>query len=241
MTQCSFLAPLTEDQLSDMLDGIADPSVIEHLDKCVYCSARLEEARRIEGRLHRQLSHWDAPSADELADYVLGLLDDQAREQIENYLRISPSMREEVENLRGFLNDEALSVKPVSPRPEADARAWHSIPRLEEIIATFIPRTLQPALRGEGGLARGELTAEGRGVTIFVEYVVEGDICTVTGQVMASDPNVWSGALAQMLAEANPVGITMLDPAGEFKFTNIPPGTYDLKNHIRAQTSSCRS
>ena len=226
--QCSLPPPLTEDELSDVLDDIADVAVHRHLDQCAYCSARLEEARRIEHSLHRQLHRWDAPSADELADYVMGLIDAPARDRIEAYLRTSPATREEVTQTQAYLDIDALSANVVEQKPER-RRSWHGLPRLEEIIATLIPQSLQPALRGDGGIARGELTAEGRGVTVFVEYVVEGETCTMTGQVMTSDPQIWSGALAQLFAEGNLVSSALLDPAGDFKVTGIAPGTYDLR------------
>ena len=102
--QCSFPSPLTEDQLTDALDGAANSSVREHLERCSYCTMRLAEAHRTETAIQRQLSRWDAPTVDELADYVMGMLDDLERRRIDAYLRTSPSARAEVDNLRTFLN-----------------------------------------------------------------------------------------------------------------------------------------
>lgn len=229
MMQCSFPPPLTEDQLSDALDGVADLSVHEHLEHCAHCRERLAEAQRIETALQNTLYRWDAPSPDELADYVMGLLDDSARSQIEAYLRTSPSTREEVKNMRAFLNLEASPVKPTPIQREPSKRRPPSKPRLEEIIAALIPKSLQPALRGEGGISRGELTAEGRGVTIFIEYIAEGDTYTLTGQVMAGEMDAWVGALVQLLAQGRLVGSTVLDAAGDFKLPNVPSGMYDLR------------
>lgn len=101
--QCVFPNPLTEDQLTDALDGIANSSVQAHLAHCPCCSMRLSEARRIELGMRRALAQWDSPSLDELADYVMDMLDDMARRRIEAYLNTSPSAREEVKELRAFL------------------------------------------------------------------------------------------------------------------------------------------
>ena len=54
---CSAPPPLTDDQLSAALDGEADQVVLDHLERCPSCTARLEQARRAEralaGRLYR--------------------------------------------------------------------------------------------------------------------------------------------------------------------------------------------
>ena len=223
MMQCSYPPPLSEDQLSDALDGRADSAVQAHLSQCAYCAARLEEARHLEWALNRQLYHWDSPDIEQLADYVMGMLSESDNRQIEAYLKTSPSAREEVERLRQYLNIDALTVKAAPPK------ARLRLPPLDEIIAVFMPKTLQPALRGSEGTARGELTAQGRGITVFVEYIAEGERCTITGQVMASDPETWNGALAQLLSESKLVASALLEGAGEFRFSDIPPGEYDLR------------
>ncbi len=223
MMQCSLPPPLTEDQLSAALDGTADAAVQAHLSRCPYCAEQLAAARQIETALNQQLYRWDAPSPDELADYVLNLLDWSARQRIEAYLQTSPSARAEVAQLRDYLNMAALPVKSTRPDPQPRLR----LPSLDEIIAVLRPRKLQPALRG--GIARGELTAQGRGVTVFLEYFLEGDVCTVTGQVIASEPDVWDGALAQLLVGGSLAATALLESGGDFKFTQVAPGTYELR------------
>ena len=105
--QCIFPNPLTEDQLTEALDGTANSSVRAHLHHCACCAMRLNEARRIESAMHRELAQWDAPSLDELADYAMGMLDNFERRRIDLYLRTSPSAREEVDKLRTFINIDA--------------------------------------------------------------------------------------------------------------------------------------
>lgn len=223
MLQCSVPPPLTEDQLSDALDGTADAAVQAHLNDCPYCAERLAAARQIETALNRTLQRWDAPSSDQLADYVLNLLDPSARQRIEEYLQVSPSARAEVAQLRDYLKLDALPAAPMRPKVEPRPR----LPSLDEIIAVLLPRKLQPALRG--GIARGELTAQGRGVTVFIEYFAEGDVCTITGQVIANDPAVWDGALAQLFAGGNLTMTAVLDSGGDFKLAQVAPGTYELR------------
>lgn len=223
---CRVPPPLTEDDLSAVLDGTASPHVLAHLQQCDDCAARLETARSVEAALHQQLLKWDAPTPDELADYVMGFVEEAQRATIETYLQYSPSARAEVTALQSFVQQDApvANAKPAAAERKPRARI---IPRLDEIIAVLLPPTLQPALRG--GVTRGEMTAEGRGITIFIEYIVEGDGCVVTGQVMSDQPDVWVNALTQLFTEDALIQTVHLDETGEFKLISIPFGTYNLR------------
>jgi hypothetical protein len=223
MLQCSLPPPLTEDQLSAALDGTADAAVQAHVRDCPYCAERLAAARQLETTLNQSLYHWDAPSPDELADYVMNLLDPSARQRIDAYLQTSPSARAEVAQLSDYLNLDALPAKRARPESNKLPR----FPSLDKIIAVLLPKKLQPALRG--GLARGELTAQGRGVTVFIEYFSEGDACTITGQVIANEPGIWDGALAQLFVADTLTATALLESGGDFKFTKIAPSTYELR------------
>jgi hypothetical protein len=102
---CALGSPLTDDDLSEAIDGTADPSIVRHLDECPYCRQRLIHARRIEEVIRRSLH----PTAQQIGDYHLGLLDGAASASIAAHVAECPHCRAELDSLVAFLQDEHLA------------------------------------------------------------------------------------------------------------------------------------
>ena len=86
---CIFSSPLTDEQISFLLDGNTDEELESHLEQCPACRQRFEEAGQIELMLKKKLFRGDCPSPQMLTDFHMGLLD-QTNQQNNKKNRESP-------------------------------------------------------------------------------------------------------------------------------------------------------
>jgi hypothetical protein len=229
---CSTPPPLTEDQISAALDGEADLAVQERLRGCASCAARLARARLAELTLAGRLHRWDCPSAQQLADYHIGLAEHEAARAISQHLAECASCAAEIEQLRRWLAaDEApqphASAPASSPQPRVPAPTHAPRRRTGEQIARLLPRQPALALRGAG---TAPLMAEADGVTILLDaQPAPGGQVRLIGQLLADDQDAWAGALVELRQAGALLAMAVLDDLGGWDCGPLPSGATELR------------
>jgi hypothetical protein len=220
--------PLTDDQISDALDGLADADVHAHLDSCPACAARLVEARRLEVRLHADLRRWDCPPPQLLADYHLGRVDAEQDRALIRHLTGCASCRAEVEELRMFLLDDEpqpgavptfATRQPAAPAPQRRTA-------LGPLIASLLPRAAASVLRGA---APTSVQAEAGDATILLDIQSSGGQAIVQGQVVAEDQERWTGALIELRQSGALRATAPVDDLGTFTLGPLPIAIVELR------------
>lgn len=213
---CRFPPPLTDDQITALLDNAAEPAVREHIQRCDGCAARLAQARRVEQTLFG-LRRFDCPPAQVLGDYHIGLITGSQERAIVRHLEQCALCTTELEELRVFLTQDVIQQQPVPAAPPAPRPAPR--PRLGELVARLLPRTAGLALRGA---AAGPIMAEAGNTTIMLDVQpVNGERVTIMGQIVADEYEQWIGALVE-LRQANVVqATTTVDDLGTFTLSQI--------------------
>ena len=187
---CSLPPPLTEDQLSTLIDGNADAQTQAHAAQCSFCAGRLEAARRFEARLGQALFRADCPPPETIGEYFLDLLPAAERTTMGEHLQKCVHCQAELATLTGFLNAESPSA---APQPKASP-AKRSL--LGDLVAALTPNSPALALRGSDA---GPLMATADdGTTIFLEVQPDGDRLTLVGQLAAAEQERWNGALVEL-------------------------------------------
>jgi hypothetical protein len=222
MMECSYPPPLTDDEITDLLDGIAKPAVQEHLAHCAYCATRLAQARQVEQRLMTTLWRWDCPTPQQLGEYHFGFLNSEVLRVVEHHLAMCTLCQSEVKAMGQFLEAEASSDAPTRSRATHPRRFYP-----DEIIARLLPSSpsFAFATRGE---QNGPLVAEADGTTVFLEIQEINSGRVLTGQLVASDPILWTGALVE-LWRANAIQATaFLDDFNGFRCSFSGGGSIEL-------------
>ncbi len=214
--ECTIPPPLSDEDLSLALDGMASQSVLDHLAQCEGCAARLEEARQFELSLKARLFRIECPKPDELGDYQLARISGERIQAIEAHLTRCPHCRSELEEIRTFLREEIASPptrRPVPRRVENDRRPSRN---WLQTLATLLPPVPQAVLRGASNerIIRAQ-TEDGTMVRLAAH--VEDDRVVVQGQILG-DPAVWVGALVEVRQADHLRVITTVLESGQFRF-----------------------
>ena len=218
--QCSAPPPLTDDQISAALDGEADPDVRLHLAQCASCAARLAEAQRIERGLGASLHRWDCPAPQRLSDYHLGGMSGEEDSAFARHLTGCASCRQEIEDLRVFL--QAEEPPPIAAAPPAPRQPWRG-----PLIGRLLPRALVPGLRGSGA---GPLRAEAGDTTIFLDVRPSGaGVVVLHCQVEDEDLDRWTGALVELRQGGALRATAEIDDLGTFSCGPVPAARSDLR------------
>jgi hypothetical protein len=221
--QCSAPPPLTDDQLSAVLDGEPAPDVRAHLAACAACAARLEQARRVEKGMRAALHRWDCPPSQRLAEYHIGRLAGEQERALQRHLEACASCKQEIEDLRLFLLEDVDQAAP-APTPAA---AQPAPARRGPLIARLLPRVAAPALRGAGG---GPIQAQADGITIFLDVRAAGaGQVAIQGQVVADEQERWAGALVELRQGGALLATAAIDDLGMFGVGPIPAGLAELR------------
>jgi anti-sigma factor RsiW len=225
--ECILPPPITDDQISAALDGLADPTVQNHIAQCPGCAVRIEQAQSLEATLKRTLNRWDCPPSQRLGEYVLALIANPSAERsIIRHLDQCARCKAEVAELGAFLSADTASVKAQQPvqQPARAEAAWGQ--SFGRILARIIPRSPALALRGA---ATGPIMAEADGTTVVldVQRVAEGQV-TILGQVVAADQDLWTGALVELRQSGAIQATTTADDLGSFSCGPFAAGPIQL-------------
>jgi hypothetical protein len=223
--KCSTPPPLTDEEISAALEGELDARIQQHLDKCVYCTARLVAAQQFERTLNKQLYRLNCPQPDELSDYIVGMLADSRRRTIAHHLETCSLCQAEVTHLQSFLN-------PPKQEPRSNVSKKSPSPQRRFISPLRIQPSNQAGMTRSGvsrSQQKTELIAGADGVTVFLEIQQHGTEVRLTGQVMAESDVSWGGALLELRRGDQLQAAVILEDVGEFTCENIPVGEYELR------------
>jgi len=217
-------------ELEAYADGEAPPRVVEHLERCPACRARLAEQVAFERRLRHSLYRFDCPSPDLLRDYHWGYLPTAERRRVEAHLETCPHCAAELADLAGF-----VTVERTSPSSALLARARQAAAQARLVVARLVSPgpCLAPALRGE---TREVLLFDAEGFALSVNLEQEDTgAYTLFGQVLSPvspAPPVYGGAVGYARLTAREEGMapvqTPLDANGGFALPDLRPGVYQL-------------
>lgn len=229
---CSFPPPLTDDQISAVLDGEADVAVQQHLDLCPGCAARLAEAQQIEYYLKTQLrgtqfQRPDCPASQRLGEYHLGLVSQPDERTIMRHVEQCGYCQAELEELRIFLSPQPASAPQPAPQPRRFVG-----PRLGELVARLLPSAearTRPALALRGAAA-GPIVAEAENTTIMLDLQPSADgSVLLLGQLIGDDAESWIGGLVELRQAGTLLLTTVVDDLCSFSCERIPPGQTSLR------------
>lgn len=208
---CKLPPPLSDEQLSSYLDGLAGKDVQEHLDACAFCSDRLQAMREFDNKLKVTLWRFDCPDSQVLTDYVMDFLSTPERKNVERHLAICIACKEEIAVLRRFLENDEDTV-------EQSETTLSPIPKLN-IFNEMIAAT---ALEVSVGTLRGNLSGpiiiqvnEVLSLVLEFKELVKGIVCN--GQILAQDTETWSGALVQIFGNEDLLCTTQVGDLGYFE------------------------
>lgn len=221
--RCSLSTPLTDDQISALLDGDAEQPVQAHLEHCPACAARLQAAKEIEQTLHHRLHRFDCPPSQQLGDYHLGLVDRALDRSIMLHLEQCSLCKAEIEELRLFL----AAAEPSKIRMVAGPVLQPRRPTFGELIARLLPRTAPLTMRG---VAPTTTTAEAGSATIVLDTqpTTAGRI-TLQGQVLDDQQERWVGALVELRQSGVLQATATLDDLGGFQCGPLKPDPLELR------------
>lgn len=223
---CSSPPALSDRQLLEYLDGIADGHVRAHVALCPDCAERAAALGRSQAQLARWLFRAECPSSLDLGEYALGMASSSRAPVLREHLAICPKCSAELAQLTAYLKDLSHDLA-ASPRE-----------RLRVVVARLLGG-VEGAGRGGGdpspafarlrGGADGPriYTADELQVALEVHDDVERPghrvvILLVTGpaEVLSLEAVVWRDDQEVARAAVDPAGYSMLSP--------LAPGTYDL-------------
>lgn len=221
---------LGDEQLSEMLDGVAPERIVGQVAHDPEAAARLRAWQRWNEQMQAQLQRWDCPPPQHLADYHWGIADRESAQIIAQHLPTCVRCSSEIESLRTFLNaDEPQpSVPSISPASSAPRV------RLRERLATLLPHTPTLAVRGEH---RAPLLAQAGDVLLVLDVEPIGDRFVVHGQVAADDPDRWTGALVEIRQNGVVRGVAEVDDVASFRCGPLPAGISELRVTVPGGTS----
>jgi anti-sigma factor RsiW len=227
--ECGLPPPITEDQISALIDGFADSNVQQHIAQCAACAVRVRQAQMLEDVLKVRLNRWDCPTPQRLGEYVLGLISGRTEERtIRLHLEECVGCKAEVEDLNGFLVSDSASLAAVHkhPQPAASQPAPQRRSSFGQILATIVPRTAALAVRGG---ASGPIMAEAEGTTVVldVQPASEGQV-TILGQVIADDYDSWTGALVELRKDGVIQATSTVGDTSSFNCGPFPAGSIEL-------------
>jgi len=193
---CQLPPPLTDDEISAILDGTAGEGVLQHLSLCPACAHRVNEARRLEAALSRQLTRWNCPPAQALGEYHLKLLNGAAAQRIADHVAGCLPCQEELAELAAYLGtrDAEAAPAPGRGRMGGQSRLWHP---LQPGVLFGALQTRQPALTLRSAEAE-PVVVEAKGVTLFLMLEAGAGHPALLGQLAGDDLGAWAGALVQL-------------------------------------------
>jgi hypothetical protein len=218
-------AHLTDDQISMILDGVADETSQKHLAVCSDCQERVEEARHIEMALKQELFRYDCPPPHKLTDYFIGVVSVEERKIIEEHLGICVSCRKELETLTKFMEaDEhrpnTISEKEKVFQPRADVFFAH----LEAHQALRQVRGTKPSKE------KRQMRAHVKGFDVLLDLQTVASGTAVEGMVIDSDDSQdWIGSLVEFRLEDLLHTTCVIDELGTFRCQLTEHGNYKIR------------
>lgn len=226
---CLLPPALDNDQLLSYLAGNAPAEVRQHLEQCPDCHSRLEVLQDWQSWLAKNLYRTPCPSSLELGEYSLGVLSDEQKAKIEQHLAWCSYCKSE---LQIFDNrDPFLEAAPPRKAPQQIVDlAQIIIARLREDLAELQLKTPTRALAG----MRGQESVKSLiydADDIEISLLIKPDVTQPTQRMMLGwmsgyeniqpfEVYLWQGT--------QQIGKTEIDNLGNFAFSTLLPGQYEL-------------
>lgn len=207
---CSFPLELTEQQLWEALDGIADEATTSHLQKCPYCQTRATALENTQSRLKSRLFRATCPPSLELAEFFARTLPDPQMLTVSAHVRGCSHCTRELAELGAFMGTDS------APKDESvPSKAQVLVARLVNASPAF------GALRGES--LSVTLEVEGAVITFEMGSAPNGKV-SVLGQIAAEEQDAWTGATVTLQQANAPQQTTPVNDLGAFTFEAVQPG-----------------
>ncbi|NLE53088.1 MAG: hypothetical protein GX613_16945 [Chloroflexi bacterium] len=222
---CQLPPPLSDDEISAVVDGTADDDVIRHVADCPHCAARVATARQLERTLARRLSRWDCPPPLALGEYHLNLLSKQDAKAVREHIAGCPRCEAELSDLAIFLeNGVRNGAKTSQP---AEKRSRFGKLRLPDMLMGTV-QTQRPALalRGTGD---DPVIVEAGGLTVFLKLEPRAGEPVLLGQLAGDDLEPWVGALVEVWQDGALRSTAEVDDLGSFRCETIALQPFELQ------------
>jgi anti-sigma factor RsiW len=228
---CVDPGAIQEWEMDAYAEGEALPHVVEHLNRCPACRAKLEANLGFERRLRQALHRFDCPSPDLLRDYYWGYLPAGQQREVRDHLAWCPHCADELSEL-----GESMAVEKAELADSLLARAQQAAARVGLIVAQLVspdPR-LASALRGE---AREVLLFEAGDLALSIHseqaesgaYTLWGQALSLPVESSAEDYVRLTGyEEGEEAMEAIHAVQAAIDANGVFTLADLRPGTYQL-------------
>ena len=212
--ECSTPPPLTDEELSAILDGEIDETVQLHLSKCPGCTARLAEMGQMDG-LFSSLRRIECPLPQQIADFHWGFLDAELASIVEQHLAHCPRCQDELAVLKDFLEQSSDEFPTSNVIPLWDNQDVYQARRVE------VSGSL--ALKGQRGQDdKSAHDVQAGTARIFLETSTTPRGYLLSGQVVDSEVN-WVRAMVEFWQDNTPQQVGVLDDMAEFRFEFTTP------------------
>lgn len=219
---CYLNKPLSEDDISRILDGIADKSLITHVEQCAACHNRVEAARQTETFLGRYLNRFDCPNPMQLGDYHTGRLDAQTHASIAGHIESCSFCQQELDTLTAF-----LSLDEDAPPAAELTNIIHLAPNYFQMHAE-----MNAPLRQARGSSKKQLRAQADDLTILIDIQQTPEGLALECMLMLTDEQQlgnWIGSLVEVRTAEELVTASYIEGDGAFRCNPVPSAVLDMR------------
>lgn len=217
--------PLSDDEISAVLDGTAGDDVMRHVALCADCARRVALARHLESVLAQRLNRWDCPPPLALGEYHLNLLSEHEARAIRKHIEGCPRCQAELRELSVFLEnglrEDSKAVEPAAKRPRRPMRL--GLPQI--LSGTVLTNHPALALRGTG---EEPVIIETDGLTLYLKLEPRAGQPVLLGQIAGDSFESWVGALVQFWQEDALRATAEVDDLGTFRCEAIALQPFEL-------------
>ncbi len=215
MRSCISPAEVEVWELEAYLHSDAPTRVVEHLERCPSCRAKVDELRDLHQRLQRALARADCPAAETLLQRRWNQLPPAQARSVDAHLAFCAACRADYASLLG-------SEPEAAPQVLAMVRQGLSL-----LMAVLQPPTPLPALRGaETSPAIYRVPEKDWEIVLTHATGTRGYV--LSGQLLGIASEELTGAQAGLLADDRLVLRTEVDRTGWFVLQPLPAGRYTL-------------
>ena len=203
-------------ELEAYLHGEAPARVVQHVARCSICHAKVTELRGLSQRLQRALARVDCPSAETLMQHRWRRLPRPRAREMDAHLAICVTCRAESATFAG-------------PEPGPTQQMRTMVRQGLSVLTAIFQPSLSPVpiLRGAESPSAIYRVSE-NDWEIILTHATGSRGYILTGQLLGTEPEELAGGQAGILAGAQLMLKTDLDPTGWFALQPLPAGRYTL-------------
>lgn len=233
LTECIAPPALSDKQLQAALDGDADAKLQAHLERCAFCSGRLESLRIAEQLWFTTMHRAGCPPADQLADYAMGTLLPYNHTAVEQHLQQCVLCQKEVANLRAiFVLNEPEGGERLRASVGQQVRGFfHSMEEQLVRVLTLQPSTAYGQLKGKSGSHNRLLSYTNGTVSVMLSLEKVVDKVKINGSILdTAEQGQWHAGSVELvnLAEGQGRYLAVIDEDEMFTFDSVAPGRFRL-------------